>query len=150
MLVALKRYQIQIFPIIPKYEWIFFSQPYSRWISLFIIIRAISVLIIFIFVNFESHSRHNLPVLIRDDHIFLSLVIIFAFSHGYLNSMIQILTTKYEVYWLIFEIFDWMFFRSVEPYLSATSAVILQLFIFAGCFCGIIGSFIYHFIATLL
>jgi hypothetical protein len=75
-------------------NFLFFSQPYSRWISLFIIIRAISVLIIFIFVNFESHSRHNLPVLIRDDHIFLSLVIIFAFSHGYLNSMIQILTTK--------------------------------------------------------
>jgi len=63
----------------------------------------------------------------------MSLVIFFAFTHGYFNSMLQMLTTK-----------------SVEPYVSATAAVILQLFIFAGCFCGIIGSFVYHLIATLL
>jgi len=109
------------------------KKPYSRWISFFVFVRAIAVLTTFVFVNFEPYSRHNLPVLIKDDHIFMSLVIIFAFTHGYLNSMLQMLTTK-----------------SVEPYLSATSAVILQLFIFAGCFCGIIGSFVYHYIATFL
>ncbi|CAF4329626.1 unnamed protein product [Rotaria sp. Silwood2] len=108
------------------------KKPYSRWISFLVFIRAILALIIFLFVNFEPNSRHNVPVLIRNDYVFMSLVIVFGFTHGYLNSMIQMLTTK-----------------SVEPYLSATTAVLLQLFIFAGCFFGIIGSFVYHFIATL-
>ncbi|CAF4975403.1 unnamed protein product, partial [Rotaria sp. Silwood1] len=108
------------------------KKPYSRWVSFLVFIRAIIVLITFLFVNFEPDSRHNVPILIRDDYVFMSLVIIFGFTHGYLNSMLQMLTTK-----------------SVEPYLSATTAVLLQLFIFAGCFFGIIGSFVYHFIATL-
>lgn len=107
------------------------KKPYSRWLAFIVFIRAIASLITFVFVNFESHSRQTFPVLIQDDHIFMVLVIIFAVTHGYLNSMLQILTAK-----------------SVEPYLSATAAVILQLFIFAGCFCGIIGSFIYQFVAT--
>ncbi|CAF0726085.1 unnamed protein product [Adineta steineri] len=109
------------------------KKPYSRWILFFVFVRAIAVLFTFLFINFEPYSRNNLPVLIHDDHIFMGLVMFFAFTHGYFNSMLQMLTTK-----------------SVEPYLSATSAVVLQLFIFAGCFCGIIGSFVYHFLATLL
>ncbi|CAF0817105.1 unnamed protein product [Adineta steineri] len=109
------------------------KKPYSRWILFFVFVRAIAVLFTFLFINFEPYSRNNLPVLIHDDHIFMGLVMFFAFTHGYFNSMLQMLTTK-----------------SVEPYLSATSAVVLQLFIFAGCFCGIIGSFVYQFLATLL
>ncbi|CAF1231957.1 unnamed protein product [Rotaria magnacalcarata] len=108
------------------------KKPYSRWISVFVFLRAILALIVCLFVNFEPYSRHNLPVLIHNDYIFMTLVIVFGFTHGYFNSLLQMLTTK-----------------SVEPYLSTTSAVILQLFIFAGCFFGIIGSFLYHFIATL-
>ncbi|UJR34137.1 hypothetical protein I4U23_021544 [Adineta vaga] len=109
------------------------KKPYSRWIFFFVFIRAIAIFFTFLFVNFEPYTRHNIPILIRDDYIFMSLIMIFALTHGYFNSMLHMFTTK-----------------SVEPYLSATSAVILQLFIFTGCFCGIIGSFVYHFLVTIL
>ncbi|CAF1094829.1 unnamed protein product [Adineta ricciae] len=109
------------------------KKPYSRWIFLFVFLRAIISFSTFLFVNFEPYTRHNIPVIIQNDYTFMGLIMGFAFTHGYFNSILHMLTTK-----------------SVEPYLSATSAVILQLFIFIGSFCGIIGSFVYYFIATTL
>jgi len=63
-------------------------------LAFFVFIRAIASLITFVFVNFEPQSRQTFPVLIHDDHVFMVLVIVFSVTHGYLNSMLHILTAK--------------------------------------------------------